>query len=158
MGISNIEQGISNDEVENTGINTLPVLRYLPDISLMITGRKYDLEERLINFSVSAIKLSEKFPKSYSGNYLSGQLTRSASSPALQYGEAQSAESRSDFIHKMKIALKELRETNCCLRIVVRLQWIDAGTIDPIVQESNELISIFVKSIFTAGQNRKNNQ
>jgi len=75
---------------------------------------KYDLENRLINFSVSIIKLAESFPRSFSGSHLANQVTRSATSPSLQYGEAQGAESRSDFIHKMRIALKELRETNCC--------------------------------------------
>ena len=66
--------------------------------------RKFDLEERLIDFAVAAIKI---LPKTYAGSHLAGQLTRSGSSPALNYGEVQSAESRNDFIHKMKVALKE---------------------------------------------------
>ncbi len=73
--------------------------------------RKFDLEQRLIQFAVTSIRLAEKLPASFAGRHLSGQLIRSATSPALQYGEAQSAESRNDFIHKLKIALKELRET-----------------------------------------------
>lgn len=120
----------------------------------MTNGRKYDLEERLINFSVTSIRLAEKFPKTFSGNHLAGQLTRSATAPSLQYGEAQAAESRSDFIHKMKIALKELRETNCCLKIVAKLNWFGPDILNPVLQESTELISIFVKSIFTANQNK----
>jgi four helix bundle protein len=120
-----------------------------------MTDRKYDLEERLISFSVLLIKLAEKFPKSFSGNYLAGQLTRSGTSPALHYGEAQSAESRSDFIHKMKIALKELRETNICLKIIDKLHWFEQGTLTDVLRECNELVSIFVKSISTAEKNRQ---
>lgn len=112
--------------------------------------RKFDLEERLINFAVAIIKIAESLPKSYAGNHLAGQITRSGSSPALNYGEAQSAESRNDFIHKMKIALKELRETNNCLKIITKLHWINDNYV---LKECNELISIFVKSIETAKLN-----
>jgi len=116
---------------------------------------KYDLEDRLICFSVSIIKLSESFPISFSGKHLAGQLTRSATSPSLQYGEAQGAESRTDFIHKMRIALKELRETNCSLKIVDKLGWFEKNALDQSLKECNELISIFVKSIATAQKNLK---
>jgi four helix bundle protein len=70
---------------------------------------RFDLEERLINFAVLIVDISESMPKSYAGNHLSGQLLRSGTSPALNYGEAQGGESRKDFIHKIKIVLKELR-------------------------------------------------
>ena len=60
----------------------------------------FNLGDRLISFAVSMIKLAEKLPKNLAGNHLAGQLTRSGTAPALHYGEAQSAESRSDFIHK----------------------------------------------------------
>ena len=79
---------------------------------------KFDLEERLIDFSVLVIKLTDNMSNTYSSQYFSKQLVRSGSSPALNYGEAQSGESRKDFIHKMKIALKELRESYNCLRII----------------------------------------
>jgi four helix bundle protein len=78
------------------------------------------------------------------------QLTRSGTSPALNYAEAQSAESRQDFVHKMKICLKELRETMVCLKIVKKLEYFKPERLDPILQENNELIAIFVKSIETA--------
>jgi len=80
--------------------------------------KTYDLDERMINFSVNIIKLAEKLPKTPTGIYFSNQLIRSASSAALNYAEAQSGESRRDFIHKLLIALKELRETNSGLRII----------------------------------------
>ena len=74
-------------------------------------NRKYDLEDRLIDFAIRSIRVAESLPKTKVGNHIAGQLIRSGTSPAPNYGEAQSVESRLDFIHKMKISLKELRET-----------------------------------------------
>jgi len=79
---------------------------------------KYDLEERLIWFAVKIIGLSNHLPNSNSGNHLSNQIVRSGTSPALNYGEAQSAESAKDFVHKMGICLKELRETFINIKII----------------------------------------
>lgn len=79
---------------------------------------KQELENRLIDFAATIIIIASKFEKSYAGNHLSGQIIRSGTSPALNYGEAQSAESKKDFIHKMGICLKELRETFVCLKII----------------------------------------
>jgi len=81
---------------------------------------KFDLEERLINFAVMIIEITDSMPKTRAGNHLSGQLIRFGTSPALNYGEAQSAESKKDFIHKIKVVLKELRETFVCLKIIDR--------------------------------------
>jgi four helix bundle protein len=80
--------------------------------------RKYDLEERLIDFAILIIQITESLFNTRAGNHIAGQLVRSGTSPALHYGEAQSAESRTDFIHKLKILLKELRETKTALRII----------------------------------------
>jgi four helix bundle protein len=115
--------------------------------------RKFDLDERLINFSVSVIRIAESLPKSVAGNHLAGQLVRSCTSPALNYGEAQSAESRKDFIHKMKVAAKELRETFNCLKIINKLNWYKGDDLNQVLDENNQLISIFVKSIETAQRN-----
>jgi four helix bundle protein len=117
--------------------------------------KKFDLEDRLIQFSVSIIKLTDKIPGSYSGHHLSNQLTRSGTSPALYYGEAQSAESRNDFIHKMKISLKELRETNINLKIIEKLNWLEQSSLTGTIRECNELIAIFVKCIQTSETNRQ---
>ena len=81
---------------------------------------KFELEERLIDFSVLIIKIANEMPNTKAGNHLSGQLIRSGTSAALNYGEAQSGESRKDFIHKLKVVLKELRETFVCLKIIHR--------------------------------------
>lgn len=117
---------------------------------------KFDLEERLINFSVLIEGIVREMPTTKSGNHLSKQLIRSGTSVALNYGEAQSGESRKDFIHKMKIVLKELRETFICLKIVTRTNlYKTKPIIDKAKIENNELISIFVKSIETAQRNLK---
>ena len=119
----------------------------------MPKDNKFDLEDRLIDFAARCIKVSEALPVSKAGQHLAGQLCRSGSFPALNYGEAQGAESRKDFIHKMKISLKELRETSVCLRIVVKAEMITLDNLQPLRSEANELISIFVTSINTAKKN-----
>jgi four helix bundle protein len=118
--------------------------------------KKYDLENRLINFSVLLIGIVNEMSGSKAGNHLSGQLIRSSSSVALNYGEAQSAESKRDFIHKMKIILKELRETFICLKIIHQSKLYDKEQkLMDAKKENNELISIFVKSIQTSQKNVK---
>ena len=117
--------------------------------------KKYDLDERLINFASDCIDVSEKLPKTLAGNHIASQLVRSSTSPALHYGEAQSAESRNDFIHKMKVCLKELRETFNCLRLIKKRSWYDEVKLSGLIAENNELIVIFVSSLKTAQQNKK---
>ena len=115
---------------------------------------KFDLEERLIGFSVLIIQIISEMPKTKAGNHLAGQLVRSGTSVSLNYGEAQSAESRKDFIHKMKVVLKELRETYVCLKIIDRTKlYKSESDVIKALEENNELISIFVKSVETAQKN-----
>ena len=100
--------------------------------------------------------LVESLPVTITGKYLAGQLNRSGLSPALNYGEAKSAESINDFVHKMKIALKELRETFISLRIIKQKNYKQVVNVtDTCIKECNELICIFVKSISTAEKNRQ---
>ena len=116
--------------------------------------RNYDLQERLIEFAVRVLNVVESLPNSRVGNHVAGQLVRSGTSPAPNYGEAQSAESRKDFIHKMKVALKELRETLVWLLIIQRKPLVEPlDKCNPLIDENNELISIFVASIATAQKN-----
>ncbi len=116
--------------------------------------RKFDLEERLIDFSVSIIELLKEIPNTYIGIHLSKQLARSGTSVSLNYGEAQASESKKDFIHKMRIVLKELRETFVCLKILIRTKLFrNEDKITLVYSECNELISIFVKSIETVRNN-----
>jgi len=118
---------------------------------------EFNLNERLIDFAVVVLKISEKFPKSLAGNHLAGQIVRSGSAPALQYGEAQGGESPKDFIHKMKVALKELRETYNALRIARKMSWLSDEEFVWVIDENNQLISIFFASIRTA-QNNSNDE
>ena len=114
----------------------------------------FDLEERLVDFAVRIISVVESLPDSKAGRHVAGQLVRSGTSPAPNYGEAQSAESRKDFIHKLKIALKELRETMIWLKIIERKPLCPTERMKDIIEECNQLISIFVKSIETAKRNQ----
>ncbi len=119
-------------------------------------GKPFDLEDRLIEFAVRIIQVAESLPKSRVGSHLSGQLVRCGTSPAPNYGEAQGAESRSDFIHKMKVCLKELRETKVWLKMIIKAKLITPGSkLDPLLSESDQLIAIFVKSIETAKSNKQ---
>ena len=119
-------------------------------------NKLFDLENRLIDFAVRIIQLTGSLPKNKVGRHIAGQLMRCGTSPASNYGAAQSAESRSDFIHKMKICLKELRETRVWLLMIVKANLIKhTSKLNPLIDENNQLISIFVASINTA---RENNQ
>jgi four helix bundle protein len=118
-------------------------------------AKKYDLEDRLIKFAVMIANLAETLPDTMFGRYIAGQIIRSATSPALNYGEAKSAESINDFIHKMKICLKELRETLVSLKIIQLKPLVKKTDLSsPCLQECTELISIFVKSIQTSEKRR----
>jgi four helix bundle protein len=124
----------------------------------VIKYKKFDLEERLIDFAVRIIKLAELLPSTYIGNHVKGQILRSGTSPAPNYGEAQSAESRSDFIHKVKLSLKELKETRVWLKIIIKAELIKpVSKITPLLEENEELISILFASVETARKNLKKN-
>ncbi|MFH1884313.1 MAG: four helix bundle protein [Planctomycetota bacterium] len=118
--------------------------------------KKYNLEKRLIDFAVRVINVVEALPNTRAGNHIAGQLVRCGTSPAPNYGEAQSAESRNDFIHKIKIVLKELRETKVWLKII-QLKSLLKSTreIELLIAECDELISIFVTSVRTAEKNKR---
>ena len=109
-----------------------------------------ELEDRLIDFAVVMIGLVESLPNTKAGSHIAGQLLRSGTSPAPNYGEARSAESRRDFIHKMKISLKELRETMIWLKIVYRKKLVVELIVSSAISECDELIAIFVSSTRTA--------
>ena len=146
----NIEYRIPNVELRRKKIKC-QIMKDRKD-----TNKKYDLESRLIDFAVRIISFVEALPNTCAGNHIANQLVRSGTSPAPNYGEAQSAESRKDFIHKMKVALKELRETLVWLKIILRKPLLtNKKDLESLIIESNELISIFVTSIKTAEKNKK---
>src|SRR5450759_5123439 len=111
----------------------------------------YDLEERLLEYSARIIRLVEKLPNTRAGNHVAGQLLRSGTSPLPNHGEAEAAESAGDFIHKMKICLKELRESYRWLLLIGRVPLMkDDPEASALTKETDELIRIFFKSIQTA--------
>ena len=113
-----------------------------------------ELENRLINLSLAINRMCKALDKNFLSQHITTQIIRSSTSSALNYGEAQAAESRKDFIHKIKIVLKELRETLVCLKIIVRSKQLKStNNIQKLITENNELISIFVKSVSTAQNN-----
>ena len=117
--------------------------------------RAFDLEERLIAFAVRVIRTTEALPATPTGNHIRNQLLRSGTSAAPNYGEAQSAESRADFIHKLKIVLKEMRETRVWLLMVLKAELIKPGeALNELLQETSELIAIFAASLKTAAKGR----
>jgi four helix bundle protein len=119
--------------------------------------RKFDLEERLLEFASAIIDLSEKLPDSRASNHIAGQILRSGTSPYPNHGEAEDAESREDFIHKLKVCLKELRETRRWARLIQRKGWTkDETTLSFVLSETDELIRIFFSSIQTAKRNALN--
>ena len=119
-------------------------------------SQTFDIEDRLIQFSVRIIRLAEVLPKTKVGNHIAGQIIRSGTSPAPNYGEAQSAESRPDFVHKMQICLKELRETRVWLLLIAKAALVKlASQLDPLIDENTQLISIFASSVKTAKQKRR---
>lgn len=111
----------------------------------MLMNQK-ELENRLVDFACLVIQMAEQLPKSYVSIHLGKQIIRSSTSVALNYGEARAAESRADFSHKVKLALKELCETDVCLRIIRRT--VETKTdMEPIQKESGELKAILTATV-----------
>ena len=113
-----------------------------------------DLEQRLIDFAVSIIRLCDKLPNTLAGRHVAGQLLRSGTSPAPNYAEARGAESRRDFIHKLAICHKEMNESQIWLKVIKRSEMLPASEVDPVLQESIELSRILNASIQTAKRKR----
>ena len=121
--------------------------------------RKFDLEDRLIDFVIIITDIVEALPNTKAANHIGGQMIRSGSSPALNYGEAQEAESRNDFIHKMGICRKELRETKVALKIIIKKPYKEVlSKSEKAFKECSELLAIFSKSIETAKKNIAQNK
>ena len=117
---------------------------------------RYDLEDRLLDFAVDVIELTESLPNTRAGNHIAGQLLRCGTSPLSNHSEVEAAESRKDFLHKLRICLKELRETKRWLRLVSRLKKLgEPANLRACLNEVEELIRIFAASVKTAEKNAK---
>jgi four helix bundle protein len=114
---------------------------------------KFDLEDRLLEFTARLVKMVDALPTSRTGNHIAGQLLRCGTSPFANHGEVQAAESRKDFIHKLGICLKELKEIKRWIRLIARVELIPIKRVRPLLIETEELIRIFSSSIRTAEKN-----
>jgi four helix bundle protein len=116
---------------------------------------KNDLSERLLDFSAKVIQITAWFRKTAAGRHIGNQLMRSATSAGANYEEACAAESRADFVHKLQIVLKELRESNYWLRLSAKTNVFstNGSGLQDIIRESLELMNIIAKSIVTAKKN-----
>ncbi|MES2995193.1 MAG: four helix bundle protein [Verrucomicrobiota bacterium] len=115
----------------------------------------YDLEERLLAYGARIIALTRSLGIDYASRHIGNQLLRSGTAPLSHHGEAQAAESPADFIHKMRLALKELRESERWLKLIVRSAILPDQKLSSILDETDQLIRIFVTSISTAEKRRK---
>jgi four helix bundle protein len=118
------------------------------------SGKRFDLEERLLEYAVRIIRLVDALPRTRAGRHVADQLLRCGTSPLANHGELQGAESRRDFIHKLGICLKEIREARRWLRLVHRVPLLAPLKIDPLLAETEALIKIFSASIRTAEKNK----
>ena len=116
---------------------------------------KYDLEERLLEFTAKVVQLADSLPNTKAGNHIAGQLLRCGTSPLANHGEVEAAESRKDFLHKLRICLKELRETWRWLRLIGRLKLAETADLRETLNEVEELIRIFAASVRTTEKNAK---
>lgn len=119
-----------------------------------VAVRDFDaLEERLLEFASRCGKVVDALPDTRLGRHIAGQLVRCGTAGAPHYAEARAAESRADFIHKMGVALKELRESNVWLKMSIRCELLPEPRLGPLCEECIQLMNIFAKSIVTAKQN-----
>ena len=123
-----------------------------------VVAKGDDIEERLIEFAVRIIRLCDSLPNRRSSNHVAGQLLRSGTSPAANYAEARGAESKKDFVHKLKLSLKELSESRVWLEIILRSELIPSKKLVNICQECDELCRIVNASIQTTKSNQAQHQ
>ena len=121
-------------------------------------GRVFDLEERLLNYAARVVRLAEKLPRTRAGNHVAKQFLKAGTSPLPNHGEAQAAESPHDFVHKLRICLKELRESLRWLKLIARVPLVrtaaDRAEVTSMIDETEQLTRIFVASVRTAERNR----
>ena len=128
-----------------------------PELSAAVR-KGADIEERLLEFAVRVGKAVDALPDSRLGRHIAGQLVRSGTSPAPNYAEACAAESKKDFIHKLAIALKELRESSVWIRMIVKSKLIPEQRLEQLRDECDQLCKIIAKSLVTAKSNPKKKQ
>jgi four helix bundle protein len=157
---SNVELGIGkktpNDQrsTSNVGRNGSARIEESADEEYSVR-RRYDLEDRLLEFAAVIVQLVDSLPSTKAGNHIASQLLRCGTSPLSNHGEVEAAESRKDFLHKLRICLKELRETKRWLRLVGHVKLVPVSDLAECLTETEELIRIFVASARTAEKNAR---
>jgi four helix bundle protein len=116
----------------------------------MHASKAVELQRRLVVFAGQIVSLSFKLRRTAAGRHMANQMVRCGRATAANYAEARAAESRSDFIHKLRIVLKELNETDVWLQIAIETSLIEPPGVTAIVAENQELCRIFAASIKTA--------
>src|SRR6478672_520081 len=119
--------------------------------------RGEDLAERILDFAARVGKLVDALPDTRMGRHVAGQLVRCGTSPAPNYEEACAAESRADFAHKLSICLKELRESRCWIRLIIKTEMLTEHKMGELLDECNQLCNIIARSIVTTKENKKRN-
>ena len=114
-----------------------------------------ELSERLIHFAARVGKVVDALPDTRMGRHIGGQLVRSGTSPAPNYEEACAAESPADFVHKLSIGLKELRESRCWIRLIIKTEMLPEHRMGELLDERNQLCKIIAQSIVTAKERKK---
>ena len=119
-----------------------------------MSAKTNQLSDRLLDFAVEVIKITDALPNTVAGRHVGGQLIRAGTSCGSNYEEACGAESRSDFSHKMSIVLKEPKESRFWLRLISRTEMLTDNRTEPILDECQQLCAIVAKSILTAKRRR----
>ena len=114
------------------------------------TSKCDELERRLVLFAAQIVNVSAKLPRTPEGRHVSSQILRCGTATAANYGEARGAESRSDFIHKLRIVLKELNETAVWLQLICKTCLLSPDLIVAVIAENRELCRIIAASVKTA--------
>jgi four helix bundle protein len=153
-GIDRIKEAAVHYGSPNKADTTSNVQRSTPNVQRK-TNARFDLEDRLLAFSARIIQLVDALPNTRAANHLAGQLLRSGTSPYGNHGEVEAAESRKDFVHKLKVCLKELKETRRWLRLINKAKMLPTQKMVSILDETEELIRIFFTSIRTAEKNSR---
>jgi len=122
-----------------------------------MSARTNQLSDRLLDFAVEVIKITDALPNTVAGRHVGGQLIRAGTSCGSNYEEACGAESRSDFSHKMSIVLKELKESRFWLRLISRTEMLTDNRTEPVLDECQQLCAIVAKSILTAKRRKSSN-
>lgn len=120
-----------------------------------MSKRMNDLSDRLLDFTVEVIKVVNALPETVPGRHIAKQMTRAGTSCGVNYEEACGAESRPDFIHKMGVVLKELKETRYWLRLIRKTELLTPTRTSPVMDECEQLCAIIAKSIITAKTKKK---